>query len=174
VRFTRRKVLAMGGGMAAALSLLKAPAGAAGVVEIGMEGRGDGSRVWFDPIGVLIEPGQTVRWVNRDAGNAHTTTAYHSGNFGKPRRIPAAAAAWNSDYLLPEEVFEVTLTEPGVYDYFCVPHEHAGMVGRIIVGSAQPPGWTNDAEAAEGIPEIALQGFPSIDEIMRKGTVRRV
>ena len=33
-------------------------------------------------------------------------------------------------------------TVTGVYDYFCIPHEEAGMVGRIIVGSptsAGPP-----------------------------------
>ena len=32
------------------------------------------------------------------------------------------------------------LTVEGVYDYFCAPHEMAGMVGRIIVGrpGAQP------------------------------------
>ncbi len=139
-----------------------------------MGGTGDGSRVWFDPVGVRIEPGQAVRWVNRDPGNAHTATAYHPGNFDKPRRIPQAATPWNSDYLLPEEAFEVTLTEPGVYDFFCVPHEHAGMVGRIVVGSPHPPGWTDGPGAAEGIPQIALRGFPTVDEIMKKGLVRRV
>jgi plastocyanin len=164
----------MGGGMAVALSLLNARARSAGLVEIRMQGRADGSRVWFDPVGVLIEPGQTIRWINRDPGNAHTATAYHPGNFDKPRRIPQAAAAWDSDYLLPEEGFEVTLSQPGVYDYFCVPHEHAGMVGRIVVGSPQPPGWTDGATTVQGIPEIALQSFPSIDEIMSKGLVRRV
>jgi plastocyanin len=173
VRLSRRKVLEMGGGMAVALSALPAPASAASIVEIAMQGRGDGSRVWFDPVGVLIQPGQTVRWINRDAGNSHTVTAYHPANFDRPRRIPEAAAAWDSDYLLPEEAFAVVLTQPGIYDYFCVPHEHAGMVGRIIVGSPQPPGWMDVSAAAEGIPEVALQGFPSIDEIMRKGMVRR-
>ena len=39
---------------------------------------------------------------------------------------------------MPGESFEVELTEPGVYDYFCIPHEHAGMVGRIVVGGPGP------------------------------------
>ena len=30
-----------------------------------------GSRVWFDPIGLSVEPGTTVRWIVRE--NVHTT-----------------------------------------------------------------------------------------------------
>ena len=37
-----------------------------------------GSRVWFDPIGLHVEPGTTVRWIVRE--NVHTTTAYHPRN----------------------------------------------------------------------------------------------
>ena len=50
------------------------------------------------------QPGQTVRWTNRDRGNSHTVTAYHPENFERPLRIPAGARPWNSDYLLPERV----------------------------------------------------------------------
>ena len=46
-------------------------------VDITMSGNADGSLVWFEPIGLLIQLGQTVRWTNRDPGNSHTTTAYH-------------------------------------------------------------------------------------------------
>ena len=99
-----------------------------------MRGNADGSAVWFDPIGVLIGPGQTVRWINTDRGNSHTSTAYHPQNTDHPRRIPAAAEPWNSDYLLPDQTFELRFTAAGVYDYFCIPHEEAGMVGRLVVG----------------------------------------
>jgi len=54
-------------------------------------------------------------------------------------RIPEAAQLWDSKYLLPAHTFEITLTMGGVYDYFCLPHEIAGMVGRIIVGKAAGP-----------------------------------
>ena len=101
---------------------------------IRMRGDARGAHVGFDPVGVRLRPGDTVRWLNVDPGNAHTATAYHPANFDRPRRIPAAATPWDSDYLLPEEGFAVTLTAEGIYDYFCVPHEHAGMVGRLIVG----------------------------------------
>ena len=33
--------------------------------------------------------------------------------------------------------FEVRLTVEGVYDYYCIPHEASGMVGRIIVSGAK-------------------------------------
>lgn len=141
-----------------------------------MQGNTDGSHVWFDPVGLHIEPGQTVRWVNLDPGNSHTATAYHPNNFERPRRIPEGAEPWDSDYLLPDESFSVTLTVEGVYDFYCVPHEHAGMVGRIIVGQpGRSPAASVAAQAAGGdpLPEIALQAFPSIDEIMRCGIVRR-
>ena len=100
-----------------------------------MRGKADGSHVWFDPIGLHVQPGQTVRWTNRDPGNSHTVTSYHPDIFERPLRIPAGAKPWNSDYLLPNESFSQTFTVEGVYDYYCVPHEHAGMVGRIVVGA---------------------------------------
>jgi plastocyanin len=142
-----------------------------------MQGNADGSHVWFDPVGLGIEPGRTIRWINLDPGNSHTATAYHPKNFDRPLRIPEGAQSWNSDYLLPSESFSVTLTVEGVYDFFCIPHEHAGMVGRIIVGQPGPSSASRlSAQAAggESIPEIALQAFPSVDEIIRQGVVMRV
>lgn len=173
---SRRHILQIGGGLLAGLSLPRLPL-AAEAVEIRMQGNADGSHVWFDPIGLHIRPGQTIRWVNRDPGNSHTATAYHPKNFERPRRIPESAEPWNSDYLLPNETFSVTLSVEGVYDFFCLPHEHAGMVGRIIVGDpGRSPVGSLPAQAAgrEPIPEIALRAFPSIDEIMRRGMIKRV
>jgi plastocyanin len=31
------------------------------------------------------------------------------------------------------ETFSVTFSEPGTYEYFCIPHEQVGMTGTIIV-----------------------------------------
>jgi len=54
---------------------------------------------------------------------------------------PEAAAPWDSGFLVkPGDTFEVTFTVEGVYDYFCLPHEAAGMVGRIVVGRPGGPG----------------------------------
>ena len=170
MKFTRRQILWGGGGLVAAAPFL---AKAGDTVEIGMQGRADGSQVWFDPVGILIRPGQTIRWINRDPGNSHTATAYHPANFDRPRRMPDGVKPWNSDYLLPDETFSVTFRHPGIYDYYCVPHEHAGMVGRIVVGSPQPPGWILAGDQAQDVPDDALRAFPAIEDIMRSGTVRR-
>lgn len=179
MRLQRREILQWGGGLLATLAV---PSGLprahqmaeAGIVEIKMTGRPDGSMVWFDPIGLRIGPGQTVRWTNADAGNAHSATAYHPSLFGHAQRIPSDAKPWDSGYLLENESFSVTLTEPGVYDYYCMPHEHAGMVGRIIVGTPPATGWWNSdvPSATVAVPEIALKSFASVDEIMRSGVVR--
>jgi plastocyanin len=171
---TRRHLLRAGGGLVAALAFPPLAVRAQAAVEISMQGRENGSHVWFDPIGIRIEPGQSIRWTNRDPGNAHTTTAYHPSVFDRPQRIPLRARAWNSDYLLPNEGFAVTFAEAGVYDYYCIPHEHAGMVGRIIVGipllDREP---FPDPSGRTPLPQAALDAFPSIDEIMQKGVVRR-
>jgi plastocyanin len=144
-------------------------------VEIRMRGKTDGSNVWFDPIGLHVRPGRTIRWINLDPGNAHTATAYHPTNFGRPLRVPEGAQPWNSDYLLPNETFSVTLTVEGVYDFYCIPHEHAGMVGRIVVGDpgrSGADGFPVEGAGGEPIPDIALRAFPSVAEIMKRGKVR--
>ena len=167
---TRRRAILLGGGLAAGLLVPAAPR-AAEAVTIRMRGDATGAHVGFDPAGLRLRPGDSVRWLNVDAGNAHTATAYHPANFTRPRRIPAAATAWDSDYLLPEEGFAVTLTVEGIYDYFCVPHEHAGMVGRLIVGDPAADPWIDDPQAAGDLPEAALANFPSVAVIMDRGIV---
>jgi plastocyanin len=164
-----RRTVLQAGGWVAGLALLGAPvgSGAASIVEIRMRGNADGSAVWFDPIGVRIGPGQTVRWINTDRGNSHTSTAYHPQNTDHPRRIPAAAEPWNSDYLLPDQTFELRFTAAGVYDYFCIPHEEAGMVGRLVVGSP-----TSAAAPSEALPEAARQVLPAVEEIVRRRIIR--
>jgi plastocyanin len=112
---TRRTFLTAGG---LALASLAAPrrARAAGVVEITMRSTARGEEAWFEPIGVRIEPGQTVRWIMASPGNPHTTTAYHPRNANHSLRIPEAAAPWDSGFLVnPRDAFEVTLTVEGVW-----------------------------------------------------------
>jgi len=167
----RRGFLWGGGSLAAAFSLSPGLAIGGSVVEITMSGRPDGSKVWFDPYGVLIQPGQTVRWTNRDKSNAHTATAYAPQNDEHPRRIPEGAAAFDSDYLLPDESFEGTFEVPGVYDYYCIPHEMSGMVGRIIVAGPDQTGF-NDYPDGD-LPDEILDGFPPIADILKQGRIQK-
>lgn len=88
---TRRSVLGLGGGLLAG-ALLPGPVRAAapgGVIEIHMKSDPMGSVVGFDPVGVFLEPGRTVKWIC-DA-NVHTTTAYSPTNENHSLRIPEKA-----------------------------------------------------------------------------------
>ncbi|WP_212751874.1 plastocyanin/azurin family copper-binding protein [Roseovarius arcticus] len=167
----RRNFLWWGGGMAAVFSLSPRLAIGGSVVEIAMQGRPDGSKVWFDPYGVLIQPGQTVRWTNKDKGNAHTATAYALENYDHPRRMPEGAKPFDSDYLLPDESFEVTLDVPGLYDYFCLPHELSGMVGRIVVAAPEQTGFADYPDGDLNAEIIA--GFPAVTDILARGSLQK-
>jgi len=167
--FTRRGLLA---GV-----LLAAADPASSRIDIVMRGDASGEHVGYDPVGLLLQPGQTVRWVCQ--ANYHTTAAYHPDNTGHSLRIPRDARPWDSDVLQPGEHFDVTLTVPGVYDYFCAPHEAAGMVGRLIVGQPIGPGslpfdWFKGRVEGHGwlpVPPAARTAFPAIGDIMRRHTV---
>lgn len=166
---SRRQVLLAGGLTLAGLPRLPSIASAseAGTVTIRMKSDPTGAKVYFDPIGVLVMPGTTIRWVVQS--NVHTTTAYHPANGDFPQRIPDAADPWDSGYLTePGASFSVTLTVEGVYDYFCRPHEAAGMVGRIIVGRPAGPGLRPPGDE---LPPAAREAFPSIEDIMKRTRV---
>jgi plastocyanin len=151
-----------------------------GALEV-IEMRSDalGSRVWFDPVGLHVEPGTTVRWIVRE--NVHTTTAYHPRNDHHSLRIPEHAAPWDSGFLVrPGAHFDVRLTVPGVYDYYCAPHEAAGMVGRIIVGKPVGAGvepfdyWVGKPGTGgwRHVPPAARHAFPAVSHILAERRVR--
>ena len=149
-----------------------------GIVTIVMKSDPSGAHVWFDPIGIYVEPGQTIRW--QVMQNVHTATAYHPKNDNHCLRIPENALPWNSGFLVnPDEHYDVTLTVEGVYDYYCIPHEMVGMVGRIIVGHATGPGslpfdyymGKPGTASWKAVPDAAKKAFPSIEQIMREKVV---
>lgn len=128
------------------------------VVEIRMVQ--EGSEFFFDPIGVQVEPGTTIRFINESG--QHTTTAYCEGN-SKPQGIPEGGECWDSGILVEQgATFEVTLTEEGVYDYFCLPHEALGMAGRIIVGSAD----ASPAQDPSQLMPAVQEALPAVEVIM--------
>lgn len=178
---TRREFLTRAGYTVAGLALLGCGRAAAATTEI-VEMRSDalGTKVWFDPIGLYVAPGSIVRWIVRQ--NVHTTTAYHPRNDRHSLRIPARATPWDSGFLVhPGDHFEIVLTEPGVYDYFCAPHEMAGMVGRIVVGKPAGAGalpfdyWIGKAGTSDwrSVPDAARAAFPSVSRIVAERRVRR-
>lgn len=184
---TRREFMKAGGVVLAGLAVPSAAgfgvhyaAREAQAIEIYMKSDPQGSEVWFDPIGVYIEPGQTVRWIVME--NVHTTTAYHPKNDMHSLRIPKGATPWDSGILANKgDHFDVTLTVEGVFDYYCMPHEQAGMVGRIVVGKPGGPGalpfdyfkGQSGTSNWRPVPIAAQKAFPSIEMIMKQKIVRR-
>ncbi|MDB5037125.1 MAG: hypothetical protein JWQ35_653 [Bacteriovoracaceae bacterium] len=145
------------------------------IVEIRMKSTPKGDAYFFDPVGVLIQPGQTVRWIQTVFN--HSTTAYHPKNYNHELRIPEKAEPWDSKIMRGHDAtFEHTFTEEGVYDYFCKPHEMDGMVGRIIVGKPLDGPGTKPFDYApekkwKEVPKAAQDNFPTIEEIMSKKIV---
>ena len=179
---TSRRNFIRSGGLAIAGSVVPGIVRATGVVDIQMRSSPRGEDAWFDPLGIRIEPGQRVRWIMASPGNPHTTTAYHPHNARHSLRIPEAAVPWDSGFLVnARDTFEITLTVEGVYDYFCLPHEAAGMVGRIVVGRPGGPGalpfdYFAGRPATENwlpVPEAARTAFPSVASIVAARIVRR-
>ena len=74
----------------------------------------------FVPAVVKIKAGDTVRWIN-------TEELLHTITSGK---APQHDNKFNENYLYGK--FEITMNEPGFFDYFCVLH-NATMRGVIIV-----------------------------------------
>jgi plastocyanin len=124
----------------------------------------EGSEYYFDPIGLFVEPGTTVEWVN-EAG-AHSSTAYAEGNGGASvTRIPDDAEPWDSGILTEEgATFSYTFEVEGTYDYFCIPHKALGMIARIVCG--EPSGLEGNPPDGEVPTEQAIveQGAISYDE----------
>lgn len=136
----------------------------------------------FDPDSTTIAPGDTVVWENVGA-IGHSVTAYEDD-------IPAeaeyfAAGGFDSEdaaragYTVgdPEsgdvaggQSYEHTFEVEGVYEYFCVPHEAAGMVASLEVTAEAPAGDGDGggrpipavSEAAKSIALVAVGALLTI------------
>jgi plastocyanin len=119
---------------------------------------------FFDPPGLFLQPGDRVLWVllEDQLGDGHSATAYHP-RYDKTSRIPEGAEPWSSP-LLTElgSFYERAFTTVGVHDYFCIPHEDMGMVGRIVVREATGPG---TRPVSEGISPAGQSSLPTIEEL---------
>jgi len=137
-----------------------------GVYEVAMVS--EGSEYYFDPIGLGVEPGDTVRWVIESG--VHSSAAYSDGNAGATStRIPEGAEAWDSGVLNEEgAAFEYTFEEEGTYDYFCTPHKTLGMIARVVCGS--PGGPAEEGEVPD-IDGLSSGEFPSSDAIDENGAL---
>lgn len=85
----------------------------------------------FEPKQLTIQPGTTVRWINRGAATDHSTMAM--------------SGSWNSGFVFtgPGTTFEHTFTaadDGETFEYSCVTHKECCMMqGSVRVGESAPP-----------------------------------
>ena len=118
---------------------------------------------YYDPVGLYLNPGQTVRWICTKFGA--TVTAFHPDNDNRELRIPEGAQPFDSG-LLGDDVnttFEWTFEVEGTYDYFSRNHEILGLVGRIVVGR---PGGPAEKPLGYGGREGWAPIFPTAKEVL--------
>jgi len=73
---------------------------------------------FFDPSSITVKVGTTVIWRN---------------NGQQVHDIHARDGSFNSPLLNPGNTFTFTFTKPGLFRYYCVPHEGDGMIGQVEV-----------------------------------------
>ncbi len=73
---------------------------------------------FFDPSSITVRVGTTVVWRN----NGQQTHDIH-----------ARDGSFDSPLLNPGNTFRFTFTKPGLYPYYCIPHEGDGMIGQVEV-----------------------------------------
>ena len=94
----------------------------------------------FVPDTFEVAAGETVTWKNVGSVE-HSVTAYEddipedaayfaSGGFDSES---AARDAYPDGSIAGDETYEHTFETTGEYQYFCIPHEQAGMTGTITV-----------------------------------------
>lgn len=99
----------------------------------------------FEPDELTINVSDTVVWENVGE-SGHTVTAYEeeipddaeyfaSGEFDSEEAARDAYSPGDTDSgdIPGGESYEYIFETPGTYEYFCIPHENAGMVGTIDV-----------------------------------------
>lgn len=128
---------AAGVGLTATAGCLSGGSGSGGDYDIGM---GASS---FEPPSLEVTAGETVVWRNSNS-RAHTVTAYEdlipaeadyfaSGDYASEQAARDAFFDAFGGAIASREEYEHTFSVPGEYQYFCIPHEKAGMVGSITV-----------------------------------------
>ncbi len=118
-------------------------------VTVGAEGN-DGTNA-FDPAGLWVDPGTTVRWE-------------WSGNGDHNVNAQEGPASFQTDIIGDAGVhfeFEFTEAEAGITKYQCDPHVNLGMLGAVAVGEDVPTVSTGGGESGPvGVEEMGIPFHP--------------
>jgi len=130
---------------------------------------------YYDPVGIFIQPGETVQWTALRW--TPTVTAFHPDIGNRELRIPEGAEPFDSGMLATLQTFRWTFKVAGTYDYYSKYHEGAGLLGRIVVGTPggpaeQPPRY-GGSEGRAPIYAKGIRVFDILDsrEIVEKKAV---
>jgi plastocyanin len=114
--------------LASALAVGVGPAAAEGAAVVEMTGD-----LNFVPETITISAGETVEWRNASrVGHTVTADAQKAANADNVH-LPQGAEPFDSGMIGPDGTFSYTFDVPGRYEYVCLPHEAAGMIGEVIV-----------------------------------------
>ena len=87
----------------------------------------------FQPANLTIEAGERVEWRNV-SDLPHTVTAdVQKAADASHVALPEGAESFDSGFIQAGGSYSRTFDVPGVYRYFCIPHEGAGMVATLTV-----------------------------------------
>ena len=88
----------------------------------------------FMPAKLTIKAGQTVEWINDEAGGIHQVTDDpDAATDPSDVSIPEGAQPFDSHLIKSGKSFRQQFTVPGNYQYVCPPHEMSGMIGNLTV-----------------------------------------
>ncbi len=101
-------------------------------------------RMSFQPKILVVQPGDTVTWIN-EVEMDHNVMTYPDG-------FPKGAEGFESHYLTQAgETWSHTFSVEGTYEYHCLPHLIMGMHGSVIVGEPTQEGGFHLPSKAEVI-----------------------
>ena len=115
----------------------------------------------FDPDSLTIAPGDTVEWPNvghvghsvtfYDDGIPEGATYFASGGFSSEEE---ARTGWSNGEgnVAGGESVSHTFETTGTYEYFCIPHENAGMVAEIEV--VEGGGSSGGGDSGPSVPQV--------------------
>lgn len=111
----------------------------------------DGDLV-FDPDELRVDVGTTVLWRWDSGGHTVTVESQPDGADWQGTGEQVQSAGFTHSH-----TFEVA----GTYEYVCLPHESAGMVGSVVVGEAEPSTPTSEPSAT-----VRVRSHPDLGEIL--------
>mmetsp|Transcript_125 Transcript_125/g.125 ORF Transcript_125/g.125 Transcript_125/m.125 type:complete len:257 (+) Transcript_125:66-836(+) len=126
---TRRAAMAKAAGLAAGVSVatVSQPAYAAETTKVKMGS--DSGGLQFVPAKVSICKGDSVKWINNKGGP-------HNILFDEeaiPSGVDSEKISMDEPLEEEGETFVKKFDTTGDYDYYCVPHRGAGMIGKLTV-----------------------------------------